>query len=117
MKVSCVKENQVNLRTAEDYDHILVSGPASRFANRNNSVQMNAGGAGRLSRMCDSTTDQISTKTMRDRIIAAQNNKRRQSPSIAAAKFFPKDFFYNKAGQGGMAVQQQATIGDMQRDI
>ena len=56
--------------------------------------------------------DQISNKSIRDRIAAAQN-KRRQSPSIAAAGFFPKDFFYNKTGPNGLGIHKQNS-GEMQ---
>ena len=81
----------------------------SKFASRNNSVALGMNHAVRsIHQRCDTVTSTADSYqgNMRDRIAAAQN-KRRQSPSIAAAKFFPRDFFYNKDGPKEVVPCQQ----------
>ena len=61
------------------------------------------------------TTTTAEVLSLREKIAAAQC-KRRQSPSIVAAKFFPRDFFYNKgnpAQASGEVSLRQATLSSM----
>ena len=104
--------------------------PASRFASRNNSIvngiysqpsqQRSGPHPGHHQKRCETSVNMAvssehgtSAMSTRDRIAIAQS-KRRQSPSIAAANFFPHDFFYNKSNGTGSALHQQTKPPQLQ---